>query len=991
MRINVAKLFFMILFLVTGSFSDAQTLNEWRDMRIDKVNRMPLHASFFRYENPHVVISSNPDERNGVVPLDGEWRFLWVENADERPNDFYRTDIDDSLWGTMPVPGMWELNGYGAPIYVSRGFAWRGSNDDSLCTPPLKGNHIGSYRRMIEIPESWQGRQIIARFGSVTSCIYLYVNGKFVGYSEDSKAAAEFDVTQYLKTGKNLFAFQVFRWCDGTFFEDQDFWRLSGVARDSYLYARDKDIHLDNMCVTTDLVNDFRDGVLTIDADVKGNADVFYTLKDKEGNIVGRQEGGTITVENCRPWTAETPYLYTLTVRICRKANRREAGKEVERVTERIGFRHVETKNGQMFLNGKPVLVKGVNRHEMDPDGGYVLSRGRMMQDISLMKRFNINAVRTGGYTNDPQWYHLCDEYGIYICADDNYDSRGIADNPSLAESCRQMLAYNAAERRRHNITINGNHPSIIMWGDCGIPPSVTYGYCLAAGNSCGGIKEYWDFIRAGNKCQGGFITDFADQALHLDAPDILASTGSDKAFSVQPSYSYGGDYNAEDPSDNNLNCNGLVSPDRVPNPQMYEAGYVMQNIWTEYVGMKDGKMVLKVRNENFFRPLDNIRLEWETIAVTGEVIAQGVEETINVMPQQTEMIEIPCNINEHDCSFVNVFYRLKGDEPLMAKGQTVAYRQIKIREDASLEPERLHKKTYVKTEKTLTDIILKTADARLVFSRISGYLTSWIVRGKSILGEGGRLMPNFWRAVTDNDMIGNMQHRYKVWRTPKIVLADISADKSPNDKGVVVTAYYELPEASAKMRIRYSYNGESLEVTEQMVPADRRRTVVGIPRFGMVMQLPYDMDKSRFTGRGPAENYCDRKESQLIGIYEMTADEQFYPYIRPQETGTKSDISLWEQTDGGGFGIKVMPVCGTSMYASALHYDIDELDEGDSKRQRHTEQLAKSKYTNLFLDGFHAGVGGTYGCDGTPEKQSRYHMELTGEFSFAVRISPKK
>ncbi|MEE3383593.1 MAG: glycoside hydrolase family 2 TIM barrel-domain containing protein [Prevotella sp.] len=1065
MKINIMKATAVALLTLTCTAVNAQTWTEWRDLQVNEVNRMPMHAAYFKYETPSLVISSNPKEHAGTVSLHGDWKFKWVENADQRPTDFYRTDLDDSSWGKMPVPGMWELNGYGDPEYVNIGFGWRGHFKNNPPEAPTKDNHVGTYRREIEVPENWQGKQVIAHFGSVTSCIYLYVNGSFVGYSEDSKVATEFDITPYVKTGKNLIAFQVFRWCDGSYCEDQDFWRLSGVARDSYLYARDKEVHVDDLRVTADLVNNYRDGKLTIDTKTTGDVDIVYTLSDNEGKQVGTQNGNVITVENVRPWTAETPVLYTLTAKICRKGNRHEPGEEMETVTERVGFRHVEIKNAQLLLNGKPILIKGVDRHEMDPDGGYVVSRERMLQDIMLMKRFNVNAVRTSHYPDDPQWYHMCDELGIYLVAEANQESHGFGYNPADAPTFKPMFGRQILERNQHNVSVNRNRPSVIIWSmgnetingdnftaaykwireqdpsrpiqfeqagkgdntDIFCPmyfsqqwsegyskstapedqkPLIQCEYSHAMGNSSGGFKEYWDLIRKYPKFQGGFIWDFVDQALHrtptangeirMENYDYLSERASINYSLLTPNsslkeYTYGGDYNDYDPSDNNFNCNGLVSPDRVPNPQMYEVGYFYQNIWTEYKGIKNGNIVLEVKNENFFRPLDYVQLDWETIGTDGNVAKHGTIEELKLMPQQTATINIPYSGSETETAFVNVFYRLLRNEPLMKQGQTVAYQQLKVQSSIINVQSAKHNTHKVKIDRKMTDIILKAGNSEMVFSKISGFITSWIVNGKSVLGEGGTLKPNFWRAVTDNDMGARLQHKYKMWRNPQLVLADINAEKAASGDGVEVIAYYDLGEAGTKMRITYLYDGVSLNVTEQMVPADTNKEVAGMFRFGMVMQLPYAMDKSRFFGRGPIENYNDRKESQLLGWYSQTADEQFYPYIRPQETGTKSDISIWSQTDTSGFGVEIAPANPSLMYASALHYDIKELDEGDNKAQRHPEQLTKSKYTNLFIDGYHTGVGGVDSWSGWAEALPQYRVKLDKELSFQFCITPKR
>ena len=682
-----------------------------------------------------------------------------------------------------------------------------------------------------------------------------------------------------------------------------------------------------------------------------------------------------------------------------------------------------------------------------------------------LMKRFNVNAVRTSHYPDDPQWYHMCDEMGIYLCAEANVESHGFGYNPKEAPTYQPMFGPQILGRNQHNIIVNRNHPSVIIWSlgnetvngpnftaaykwirendpsrpiqfeqggkgentDIFCPmyfpqqwsegyskstapedqkPLIQCEYSHAMGNSCGGFKEYWDLIRKYPKFQGGFIWDFVDQALHrttvenaecvMENYDYL-SNRNDKKYplsiinSQTREYTYGGDYNNYDPSDNNFNCNGLVSPDRVPNPHMYEVGYFYQNIWTNFKGIRNGNIVLEVKNENFFRPLDYVQLDWEVIGTDGKTKKQGTVEELKLMPQQTTTIEVPYNGSEAETSFVNAFYRLLRDEPLMKMGQTVAYQQFPVSQPTAINQHISSNTKKVKIDRNMTDIVLKTSNSEMVFSKISGFLTTWIVDGKSVLGEGGTLMPNFWRAVTDNDMGARLQHKYKVWRNPQMVLSDIKAEKAASGNGIEVITYYDLGEAGTKMRITYLYDGVSLNVTEQMVPANDNKEVAGMLRFGMVMQLPYNMDKSRFYGRGPIENYADRKESQLMGWYTQTADEQFYPYIRPQETGTKSDIHTWSQTDANGFGIEVIPSEPKLMYASALHYDIKDLDDGDDKEQRHLEQISKSKYTNLFIDGYHAGVGGVDTWSGWAEALPPYRVKLDKEMTFQFRIILKQ
>ena len=965
------------------------TMTEWHDLQVNEVNRYAVHTSF---------------PQANRLSLDGTWRFLWVEHADQRPTDFFRMDYDAKNWVDMPVPGVWELNGYGDPEYVNVGFAWRGHFKNNPPEVPVKDNHVGSYRRVITIPADWTGKQVIAHFGSVTSNIYLWVNGQYVGYAEDAKVAAEFDVTPYIHSGENLIAFQTFRWCDGSYHEDQDFWQLSGVGRSCYLYAQDKTEHIQDIRITPDLINNYKDGTLAVKIWAVGKSDARLTLLDAAGKEVASQtvkswqesqpkQGGVVLhVNNPQKWTAETPYLYTLKI---------EYGHQV--TTQRVGFRKVEIKDAQLLVNGKPIYIKGVNRHEMDPDGGYVVSRERMIQDLQLMKRFNINAVRTCHYPDDPLWYDLCDEYGIYLCAEANQESHGfLYQNPSPSKD--PIFRQQIVERNQHNVAVNFNHPSVIIWSlgnetadsenftaarqwilsqdqsrpiqyepagegantDIFCPmymiqwhcegyakdnrkqkPLIQCEYNHVMGNSGGGLKEYWDLVRKYPKFQGGFIWDFVDQALH----------GKDKQG--RDIYTYGGDYNKYDPSDNNFNCNGLVSPDRVPNPHMYETGYEYQNIWTEPVDITQGK--LRIRNEYFFRDLSNYVMDW-TLLCDGRVIRSGQVEQISCAPQGTVEVTLPLgNCDGAGEYLLNVDYKLKNAEPLMQKGQTVAYQQLTVKAGTRALQDATAKLPSLKVKDSKRDTLLSvTNDAvNIQFNKVTGFMVRYTVADRQLLGEGGVLRPNFWRALTDNDMGGQFQKDNKVWKNPTLNLVTFHAEKVKKPQPcVVVTAVYDMPDVKAQLTLTYHISGDGrIKVVEQL-KTDKDAKQPDMARFGMVMQLPYEMERSAYYGRGPIENYGDRKLSQRIGIYNQTADEQFYPYIRPQENGLKSDVRWWNQTTAQGKGMRIEAVEPFSV--SALHYAIEDLDEPKpAKGQRHSTQVPKSKYTNLCIDGAHTGVGG--------------------------------
>ena len=1040
----------------------APTYTEWHDLQVNDINRFPLHTSFFTFASGEVSAKGEGDktQSKNFLSLDGTWKFNWVENADQRPTDFYKADLDDSKWSNIQMPGNWEMLGFGQPEYVNTGFAWRGHFDQQPPAVPTKDNHVGSYRRIIDIPENWDGKQVIAHFGSVTSNIYLYVNGKFVGYAEDSKIAAEFDITPYMKKGKNLIAFQTFRWCDGSWCEDQDFWRLSGVARENYLYARDAKTQIEDIRVTPDLVNNYKDGVLDIKATVKGNPVVVYQLHD---NVTGKiviqkiiksangKADCILQVADPKKWTAETPNLYTLNAIVCLPAAKGKGMTGISTIPVKVGFRKIEIKNKQFLVNGQPVLIKGADRHEMDPDGGYVVSVERMIQDIQVMKRLNINAVRTCHYPDDPRWYDLCDEYGLYIVAEANQESHGFGYDDDAAAK-KPMFAKQILERNQHNVANFYNHPSIVTWSlgnktvmgnnflnaykwvksqDASRPvqyeqahqgegtdifcpmyysvkncenysknpnskmPLIQCEYNHTMGNSGGNLKEYWDLIRKYPIFQGGFDWDFVDQGLHrhIVKPMSINPEKMSNEEIRKIEYTYGGDYNNYDPSDNNFNCNGIIGPDRQLNPHAYELAYQYQNIWAT---MKDAqKGEVNVYNENFFRDLSNYALAW-TLVENGKETQNGTIADLNVAPQQTQTITIPYDLTKVKGNevFLNVEFRLKNAEPLMQAGQVVAYNQLVVKEKQccghcadkmAKAKDGKNVKSKLIDKKGTDEIAITTADLTLKVNRTTGLISEYTYQGKSLLGEGGTLKPNFWRAPTDNDMGAQLQKKFKVWKNPQMNIKGVSVEKDKKANTYSICAVYDMPEVKGELEIRYLVmpNSGVVKVTETF-KATQGEKVSDLFRFGMLMQLPYEMDKSQYYGRGPIENYSDRKECMNIGIYSDNADNQYFPYIRPQESGTKADIRWWKQTDAQGFGFMVKDC--KPFYASAIHFDTDELDDGNDKEQRHSFNLQKSKYTNLFLDGEHMGVGGENSWGAWPLEKYRIHY---GDKSFSFAIIP--
>ena len=1036
------------------------TFTEWHDLQVNEINRLPLHTMHFAYD-PNDFPGTGAeylDKKKSMnyLSLEGTWKFNWVANADERPTDFYKTDLDDSKWNNIQMPGNWEMLGYGQPEYVNVGFAWRGHFDQQPPAVPTKDNHVGSYRREINIPSNWDGKRVIAHFGSVTSNIYLYVNGKFAGYAEDSKVAAEFDITPFLKKGKNLIAFQTFRWCDGSWCEDQDFWRLSGPARENYLYARSKDHRLLDVRVETELKNNYKDGFLNITAKVQGNTLAYFGLYDPDGkevivtgtdNVRNGVAKYQLRVKNVRKWSAETPNLYTLVVSPIQNGG---MYLPYEIVQVKVGFRKVEIKNKQFLVNGQPVLLKGADRHEMDPDEGYNVSEQRMIQDIMMMKRMNINAVRTCHYPDDPRWYDLCDKYGLYVVAEANQESHGFQYGDDAAAK-KPEFAKQIMERNQHNVSMFFNHPSIVTWSmgnetvmgdnflkaykwikeqdktrpvqyeqarrgegtdifcpmyypvsacekyakDPNSPmPLIQCEYNHTMGNSGGNLSDYWDLIRKYPILQGGFDWDFVDQALHRNIVKPMSilpyKMNNEELRKIE--YCYGGDYNKYDPSDNNFNCNGIIGPDRQMNPHAYEVAYQYQNIWAKMVNAETGEV--SVHNENFFRDLSNYALAW-SLEEDGVETQNGTIADLDVPAQQTKNFTIPYDKSKIKGKevFLNIDFRLKEAEPLLTAGQVMAYAQLPVvtkqacSGDCSKMLAQGHGKKKMKLAAKKNNVVaVTTPNLTFKIDRSTGLISEYAYNGKSLLGEGGTLKPNFWRAPTDNDMGAGLQKKFKAWKNPQMNLKNIDVKKDKKTNSVTILTSFDMPEVQGQMDITYVVfaNTGAVKVTEDFKATEGAK-VSDMFRFGMLMQMPYTMEKSNYYGRGPIENYSDRKDCMRIGVYTDDADNQYFPYIRPQESGTKSDIRWWKQTDATGLGLQVKSC--TPFYASAIHFDTEELDDGDDKEQRHSFDLKKSKFTNLFLDSAHMGVGGENSWGAWPLEKYRVHY---GNKTFTFTLIPQ-
>ena len=1016
----------------------------WLDPTVNRVNTMTPRASFFAYETDELARKMKKEASSRFMSLEGNWKFNWVKDHDKAPANFYAANYDDSKWVEFPVPGLFEIKGYGDRIYKNVGYAWA---TQFKSEPPFveeKNNYTGSYRKEFEIPANWKGQNIYLHVGSATSNLMLWVNGKFVGYSEDSKVEAEFDLTKYLVPGKkNLFAMQVMRWCDGSYLEDQDFWRFTGIAREVYLYSTPK-ARISDVFITPDLVNNYQDGTLDvkISAENANGSKVKLELKDKGGNTVAAAEekvaGGKarhlFKVNSPAKWSAEMPNLYTLYITLA------DGKKVMSVIPQRVGFRKVEMKNSQILVNGQPILIKGANRHEMDPDGGYVVSVERMIQDIQIMKRMNMNAVRTCHYPDDPRWYDLCDEYGLYMVAETNIESHGMAfGERSLAK--KPLWGKVHIERQDHNTFVNKNHPAIIIWSlgneagmgvnfenaykhvkafdpsrpvqyeracfpdngfknegdfkmdytDIYCPmyespsadevylkkklpqPLIQCEYAHAMGNSVGNFKEYWELIRKYPNYQGGFIWDFVDQGLrdfNKDGKEI---------------FTYGGDYGRYPASDNNFNCNGLIAPDRTLHPHAYEVTYYYQSVWTTPVDLKSGK--IKVYNENFFRPLDYVTLKWNLVA-EGRSVANG-QMDVNVPAQKTVEYTLPGYAVPSDIDgkevFLNVTYILKNDEPLMKKGETVAYQQFPVSDYRFPKSADIlaAKGSAIEKQEQLACVILNAGRLSVYFNKSTGWIDYLDVDGVPMLEKGYSIKPEFWRAPTDNDMGANLHRRWNAWSNPRMELTSFKCEKSGDN--MVVTTNYKMPTVSSQLCMTYTITpkGEMM-VNEKLTVDANAKDKPNLPRYGMQLVMSEAYANIAYYGRGPVENYCDRKGNSLIGVYnDKVANQYTKDYIRPQESGNKTDIRWWRVMDGNKKGLEFYGL--KPMECSTLNFLISDLDDGWEKHQRHSGDLVPRPFSVVQISDRQMGVGGinSWGTVPLPQYMIPYANQ---DFTFVIR-----
>ena len=1030
---TIANVSLCLAMLSMSSGALAQSESRWQNVNINQQNREPRRANFFAFENLEKAQSFDKKKSANYLSMEGMWKFNFVKDHNKRPANFFALKYDDSQWKDFPVPGLFELNGYGDATYKNIGYAWATQFDPNPPYISELNNYTGSYRRTFELPKNWKGKDVYFHVGSATSNLTLWVNGKYVGYSEDSKVAAEFNISKYLKPGKNLIAMQVMRWCDGSYFEDQDFWRFTGIAREVYLYARPK-LHAADIRLNAALENNYQDGVLNYKVSLKGGkTDVAITLCDKDGKQIAQATGaqGVIKVPKVNAWTAETPYLYKAYITLKNKQGAAEV------IPQKVGFRNVEIKNAQLLVNGQPVLVKGADRHEMDPDGGYVVSLERMIQDIKIMKQLNINAVRTSHYPCDPRWYDLCDEYGIYITAEANLESHGMGyEEKSLAKFPEYIVPH--IERNEGNVKPLINHPSVIVWSlgnECGYgvnfekaydwvkacdktrpaqyerggydsktdiycpmyigyeesesycksngtKPYIQCEYAHAMGNSEGGFKEYWDLIRKYPKYQGGYIWDFVDQGLRDKSP----ITGKEI-------FTYGGDYGRYPGSDYNFNCNGIIAPNRRLNPHAYEIQYVLQNVWIKDFDAENGSF--NVYNENFFKNIDDLSLTATLFANGVKLTTVAIPDTKGIAPQATKLVKseaLKSAIEKAEAEHateeitINFAFASDGSQPLVDKGQVMARQQI-VLNGYEFDKVDAPANTGSKIEVEETNSYVKVSAERMsvTIGKKTGMIDYLDVDGEPMLKFRESMTPEFWRAPTDNDYGASLQKKMRVWKNPQMNLK--SFDKSESKDSVVLTANFEMPEVKAQLMLRYRINAAGeVAVTEKMT-TDKEAKVADLFRYGMQLQMPASFSKLEYYGRGPEENYIDRHSSSFIGKYEANVKDEYYPYVRPQESGNHTDIryfSIFNPTTGKGITFEGY----APMECSAIPYLVEDLDAGIEKEHawgQHSGDLVEKGLVQLHIQQRQFGLGCIDSWGSSPMEKYRMHYQDRC-FSFVIK-----
>jgi len=1027
-----------------ASISIAQTLQpDWEDPGVVSINRLPMRASYFPFESLRTAQEGNRANSSRFLSLNGMWKFFWVDHPDKRPKDFFKPGYDDSRWSEFPVPSNWEFKGYGVPIYTNIPYEFSPTNPQPPDIPDSL-NPVGSYRKVFSLPATWDGMQVYIHLGGVKSVFYIWVNGQKVGYSEDSKLEAEFDITPFVKKGENLVALEVYRWSDASFLECQDFWRISGIERDVYLYARTK-VHLYDIRIVSILDNSYKDGILGFDGELKSTIEgsvtgysCAITLRDAAGKEIMSKSKAFPAMENkfsastlhiadrlpsVRQWSAEVPYLYTLDVVLLD-----EKGVVQEAISKKIGFRTVEIKGADFLVNGKRVFIKGVNRHEHDPETIHVLSREQMENDIRLMKMFNVNAVRTCHYPNNPLWYDLCDQYGIYVIDEANIESHGMGYDLGRTLGNNPLWLKAHLERASRMVIRDKNHPSIVTWSlgneagngsnfyecykwiknydgtrpvqyeraglewntDIYCPmyphpnsliqyslsnptrPLIMCEYAHAMGNTLGNFKEYWDIIESYPALQGGFIWDWVDQGVWLEKNGVRF-------------FGYGGDWGPPGtPSDNNFLCNGVMQPDRKPGPHAYEMKKMYQNVKLRMLDERQG--IVEVKNGYFFRDLSNYSLRW-TLLENGKQVRSGAIQSIDASPGKAVALDLGLNLSSRPGSeyFLQFSLVTKNAEGVVPAGHEQAKEEFAVAGQAAPTP-FIADRTSVNIDDSGERVLISNKNFSLEFNNGTGLIQSYIVKEKRVWAQGPR--PNFWRPPNDNDFGAGSQKTMGIWKdvgkTERAKRILVSRDEKSPDGLVTVRVETPLLKNDALVVAEYVIDGRGAITIHNGFIALRGKQP-NLFKVGNHLLLPADFTTVQWYGRGPHESYWDRKSSTFVGLYEGTILSQYHPYVRPQESGNKTDVrwARLKRSDGTGFEIRFVDAL---LNINALSYSPDQLYPGDTKRQTHSLELTPDEFVHLDIDFQQMGVAGIDSWYSLPLEQYRLPFQ---NYSYSYRIVP--
>lgn len=1000
---------------------------DWEDPGIFDINREPPRANFYSYASESSALADNREGSEFFHSLNGKWMFHWAARPADRPYYFFKDNYDTRKWDLVDVPSNWELNGYGIPIYVNAGYPFE-------MNPPYihhENNPVGSYKREFRVPPLWNNREIFVHFGAVSSAFYLWINEHFVGYSQGSKTPAEFNISPYLKEGKNTISAEVYRWCDGSYLEDQDFWRLSGITRDVYLYSTNK-VHIRDFFLKGDLDSAYQDGFFSAAVELRNfdTPDSTYrvevALLDQNKTLYSEEKPVSVhttihrlefadTVAGIQSWSAEDPRLYTVLL-----ALKNEKGRVIEAISHQIGFRRVEIKDQQLLVNGVPVYLKGVNLHEHHDVTGHVVGEETMRLDILRMKSNNINAVRTSHYPQPERWYELCDQYGLYLIDEVNIESHGMGYSPdiTLADKPEWLAAH--LDRTMRAIERDKNHPSVIIWSlgneagdghnmlatynwiksrDPGRPvqyeraekmthttarhtdiwcpmyapieymeryalnpdhdrPLIQCEYAHAMGNSVGNLQDYWDVIEKYPILQGAFIWDWVDQGILTQNEDGV------------PFWAYGGDFGPPGtPSDGNFCINGLVFPDREPHPSLAEVKKVYEYIDFELIDEKSGR--LELNNKYAFTGLGSFSLNWR-IEEEGQVAARGAQRCSDIAPGERGLVELNYALPamKPGLEYFLIVEAVRDQAwTMVPAGHTYAREQFKLSNAHASDRLTADQMPAVTLEQDEQDIRVSGSDFSLALDVSTGMLTSWKYRNKELLKEP--MVAEFWRAPTDNDFGNNHHHRCKVWRLagPESRVSALSAEQ-PEDARVELRFTLDVPdlegEPMALIQLQYTVYGSGDVIVDYRFQK-LKKDLPEIPRIGLNLTLGAEFDRLQYFGRGPYENYRDRKTASFVGLYKGNVADQYVPYIRPQENGNKTDVRWLTLTNlqGQGLLVEAYPL----IEFSALHNkwpDFESPERTDGRQRegvevvnRHTDDVVRQDLVSLDLDLGQMGVGG--------------------------------